>query len=564
MSEKIKALESGELDNIIPNNEELLNELKTLKTNQDVVHIASTISSIANVSIQAIEAFGILKGKDLQNASAALNALGNAAGAVANFYSGNYIGMVSNVINIFTGFGKPQESPEVQMLKQVMEQLGVMDTKLNHLIEVVHEIDRKLVELGKMIEALHIDMMRGFESTNVEIQQINDQLRDLTKIVWQNAIKEFSSCHQLDIEYNTNYSLGFTSYDDLVNFRESIMDSDFNPCMNAIKNTLSTNPLRNQQISSIMNIQWDDEGLNYLKNIWNPIFKIFKETYGESNQFQIQSLLYPVEFSHQQKDISSWMINEIINGSKEVPKILSTSTLQLNEDLLNPYSLIALANLYLKYDIFYEVSQRQDYVPHTIDNYLELQTTTRLIGQKDKLSNLLLAINSSIIQQSLLSGSTIEEHLYTALSNFNTNIRNQELLKLLENNAYLNRNLGIFILRREYLQKKENFSKWYKDEEVKKLEFSNNKIVISKESNGLINMEFKLLEDKNYVIKGLSWNDAISGRRYYPESLIQLKQLRNRIVEKLIDIEYKTNLVDSQNTTNLDFFNIQCLNYLSK
>ncbi len=563
LEKKIKQLENGDMNKFIQkqNREALISELKELKNDQDIITTATTISQVTEVTSQAIEAFGILKGKDAEKANEALTILGGAATAVAQFYTGDYIGMVSSVISIF-GSGKPKKSAEMQMLEQIYKKLEVMDQKLDYVIDVVESIDEKLIQIGTMIETLHKDMLKGFEASFDEFDKLNRQLEQINRLLYAEASKGFVNCGNLE-----NYEFVLNEYDDLREFFQLNTSGDCEKCFGAINEILGINILQLQgekngilQPHPLLELQYNgDENAGILDDIYTPLRELM-DFYINSNtrQMAYQDLLYPVNYVQDNSSLIGTLSYLKREGNKNVIDVLNASNLELGE-LLNANAVVIIGDLYMKYYPFFEADNggASKFEPMEFERFVKSSNIGRVRNHKKRIGNMLNALDNSIIQQSLISGHGLEEALYVLLDRYDVNhSQSPNCLKILNNNYFVQQNFAITRIHNDFSQRESVYNLWINDDSKRKLELFNNKISISKQENGKISFEFTYQREKSIIINDIDWERILTGQKLYPSVLVDLKTLKEKFLAMLVDIEYREEIHQGTDDNKLFFRNM--------
>ncbi len=565
LQDRLSDLKNGKMDKFITseNKSDLINDLETLKFNQDVIQVASSISEWSGVGIQAsqaLEAFGVLSQKDAANASEALGYLGNAANAVAGFYTGNYAGMVSSVISMF-GSGKPKKSPEMQMLEMINRKLDKIGADVKEIKSIVIGIDKKIVQLGSMIESLHSNMMAAFELSFKEFEYMKDVIEANNRLLVYIGADGFSNCSNLD-----KIKLDLDDYSSLKNFYERAEPGDCKKCFDAVKSILDQNLLLANDIEQnpLFILQYiNNVNIETIEKLYSPMKKILAHQYGNSNtQIIYQNLLYPPE-NTLDNALLSLRLNKLKRDKNDkILNVLSNSSLTLGDKLLNAYAIKEVGHLYKKYFVFIEISKGENYKPRELSDLLANPYPERMQNHKDRIKNYLSVLETAIIQQSLLSGLYLEGTFYNFLNSYNNENSFHELsIELLNSNEMARINFGLHILRREYLQKTEIFTEWFSNSESGDfLILSNKKNQMKKNEDESISLVYNFDDTTNseLTISSIPWSSILSGRRIYPSILMNLISLRETYINMLIDIEYRTN-VNSKNKNENVFFNYQIL-----
>jgi hypothetical protein len=184
-------------------------EVARLEQRSIVEHQLAMSNDVQNYLQQGREVLEIAKhlglpegALDVAGKAVAVSEVAN--GALKNFVSGNYIGAVASVFSLLGGGGP--DMAEIRH-RQIMGEFGIVNKRLDALLdgeqkilEVVADIDQKVVQLGQIIVAQHEEVMR-------QLAVIQGQVAWNTELLDQLLRRDLDSCKNfLAIRRRSDYS----------------------------------------------------------------------------------------------------------------------------------------------------------------------------------------------------------------------------------------------------------------------------------------------------------------------------------------------------------------------
>ena len=471
--QQITALDSGHFDHIFSPQQktEIRRDLAVAKTFQDI----GTALQVGGDVAGALEAAGILKGQDAVNVAVALEVVSSAVQIGAAFYTGNVAGGISGVMNLVRlGFGgKPQPSPEMQMLQR-------LDAKLDVLNQNIQVIDTKLTALmeftEKAFQQLSMDLANHHALVMREFDRIDWKLEHQTRVMNVLLRGDLEMCHRRGAAGNlpATFEEYRDRYDADANF---YLDS----CLRGLARVSGVNdPYAAVYYEKASGNVAQEVGrqLQYeIRTLYEPAKELFCRYFGlkedgsergwDANR-ALEACLHP---QHRPRVATLALgVSELVlpartqAGRSDIRTQLRAKSsgeavdprLALGE-MLSPLAVdsisAALLDLFPYFEIsttgasFRPVASAEEYLTQLSDN----TRRTRKLNVSRIMESSLRFVNYTLAQQVLLSGAPMLERMYHTLHGVGATDREKELvLQILQNNPIAAHNFGINLMQRVF------------------------------------------------------------------------------------------------------------------
>jgi len=334
LTEQIDGVENGKFDRLfikedgtpdVESKQKFLLDTKRMRTKVTVNKIASHVGDGLEVASQALTTFfpdadpGLVK---------AVNYGVVAANVMGSITSGNYAAAAMQVIGLFGG---QQESQEVTMLKQVLEEIDNLkqemhgrfdriDGKLN----LIHDdmilrfdaISNHLEIMHKDIVEMHIRSMQEIYLVQEELDYIKNEMQCLEGLAVDILNDDLNSCYgsskiiKLDLENQQ-----IKKYSD---YESIISDLNCGSCVLGIENFLN----KGARLSTAFNYRECNVGTqsNFKKSDVYSSLKLIWEKEFDSNEMNdaMLGLLYPTKFVSKGKSVYIKLLTEIPKENKKI------------------------------------------------------------------------------------------------------------------------------------------------------------------------------------------------------------------------------------------------------
>ncbi|WP_408028887.1 hypothetical protein [Tenacibaculum xiamenense] len=554
---QINSLEEGKLDKFlsVKKKSELLDKLKSVKRTQDFINVCNHISQGGEVANKLVSLFAKGEGaEDLQKGIAAITTAANISGSIA---SGNYYGAAMQALGLFDSNGP---SAEEQLLKQVLGKLEEIQSQLN-------QIEEKIDKLGEMVTNLHNDMMREFSSVHKKLDLLERQGYDNIRIALDILNKDLDYCSNIDLS-----NVRFLTFPN----KYKGYPVPYKKCIEGLSSTLLRDFFNKNDYSESLYLHYSDrDKKNQIDKIYKPSLTYFlQQTPNDYIDKSLISLIQETNFVNDYgKNYQSVLRLEDSLFQKKLK--LNGTLVKLDPKYLNKFALIQIAEYYLKLMPYYELVDANFNLFNKEEFIKEGGAPDNLEGIEKSLKTLVTVLNNSIVQQNLISGTSFLENIQSSIYTSGKSNDEKELaLDLLKQNQIISQNYATFILYRElnigkiisYTDKNNNttfnsISRWQDfqkkiNEARKGLDNTNNEIKIE---DVIYNPQYQLWLNKSNLILRLIYKDINgvlnsldipilhvknieNGRFIYPQEIPKLRSYREKVIEKIIEIEYFKNL----------------------
>lgn len=575
-SQKIKALESGQFDNIFKDKkekEDLISKLKNRETVETFVSVASTVSTISAETYNVLIDNNLLKGDDAKRVGNFMyyfqNSLNLGIGA-GKLYAGDASGFI-NILNGVSGFlgkaKKPVKSPEFKMLEEVYKTMSI---RFDNIEERLYKMNIKIDTLMKKVYEMNRSMMLSFQIMNNDLNYIKNRTDEIYNMERIELYKSYK-CRELEAaRQDRGYKLeNYSEYEKLYDPISDICDD----CLKSMQDFLSNiDDFGFFYFTSNLTPQTKFSGQYEKDYFFTPTKALFDEYYKSNHSLYLNSCKFPVSKINDMSLISSPILK------LNLPTIRSGFA---DEEYLSYVTIIEIASFYLTYGLFYEIKRNNNYRPLPLDTYLTKDTTfiaTRKVIQKRKLTKLYNLCDESITQQAITSGHLLMDPLFSILFDGKHNEKLEKLgMNALLTNKILAMNftsyllykkLRVFNLKGQTQDAIDNknfneFKKYYIDIlnkiDSNKLKAEEDLIKI----NSLVTLngndlkfiydktdkKLKLLISRSGIDVNLFVPDPnyiLENRMQYTESLLPLIVTRELVYDKLLDVDFTSTLKDIQ------------------
>ena len=559
LENQIKDLESGKLDLFISNKNEMLKDLKDLKFKKDIILISDTIAQVAQITSMALKTFDLLKGKDLERTSEALQYAEKIALAMSNYVACNYAGMVMNILSMFNIGRQAPKSPEVRLLEKVILHLEYIDKKLDF-------IDKKLTALGNLILETHKNVMHTFQSVFKELDLLGEKLDDITNITWDNLSSGYRNCSNIAL-HNFNPK----KYSDLIERYEYFRENNTFECVSALNKTVSRILLvDNTNFDDVLYVHMINAKNEYLrKYIFNPVYDFHNLTFGDDKLVLLATSLTDPLISKRSEALKG-IIRLMRNDSKAAKKIRNSTNIFKDDRMLSTTAVCHVAKYYLSLSVYLD-SGDIHFKPKPIEKILNRRSINFEI-KTNGLTVLLDILNATILQQMFISGVPLIDSLDATIKNKASQRAYDLAIMILENNptaalnfaiSQLYKNLNIaqtqwVVNPHDNFRREVSISKWsefisvYDKEKAKNRPtegenapfYPNSKdFQLKLHQNGDVIFEVNVFDKhgkKDHIIKipiviPQNIND---GRMIVSPHVEELRVLRERVSDQLTEIEF--------------------------
>lgn len=410
-------------------------ELSELQSTPTFTNAAQAVQ-FAETGIQGLAQLGILKGKDLENAAKFMfyaNAAIKVGSGIAGAMNGNPLGLVDALGAMGSLFGgKPQPSPEVQMLQEVLNQLSGIREDLARMETKIDKLNENLIKayeaLSAQIEALREETQAGFKKVTEEIKETRKILITLSDVVLK-----YNGCQLIDEVMQKSIDSGklntYSSWKKAFNDVSGISDCVQMPSMFAsdISNT----------ISICAKDAFSDHSFAKAER------KAFEEARG------LFLLLYDDEMAH----LLSIPVSKFSNIQKLafVEQNLPDES-GLEARYIYPPALHILTERFTRYEPFRVAFYGNSFMP--LDRYISKDgKTTDFDLSIEYTKNLIEATDKALRQQSVLSGNLLLHRMYSILF-YSTDSKSSDeskkkIIECLNTNPVLAYNFVRYVISRD-------------------------------------------------------------------------------------------------------------------
>ncbi|WP_138485401.1 hypothetical protein [Dyadobacter bucti] len=356
---------------------------------------------------------------------------------VASIFTGNPLGVLSIMSGIGSLFGgPPPESPELQLLKQLREEMQNAFKEVNQRLE---RIEQKLDDLITMVQIMYKDMMRSFQLINDKLEDIDwkiDRLMSLSQTTVQ-LLANVSDCRTLYATYLKTQKIKPDFFSKYSGF-DALHQADAGTCQKCLTGLKTHTNVGQDNLFSMDFTIPPTQLIPLVRERFGKTKDLFSKFYGKSPQ-AINGLYIPakrIEDSQQ-----AYLAVASISGLTDIDKAFDTF---YNYALLTEFTdwIIDLSPYFL-------ISTSADYKPLKLKEYFKVDDNVLLTKNSDlqtRLYLLLNYVNYGILQQSMLAGNEMMEDTYQVLFGYYPNDPGLQVAKLatevLKNNKLMAKNFS--------------------------------------------------------------------------------------------------------------------------
>ncbi|GAB5564254.1 MAG: hypothetical protein Wins2KO_13170 [Winogradskyella sp.] len=551
VNQQILAIERGMRgDPELPENKNLKIQLKAFRSKKmlaeelkSYVNGANTLMNIAN---NLGDEFGI-DSEFLKKANDLVDVGSTAINAYLSFSSGNVMGAISQVSNLFGS----KKDPATERHKQIMHRLKIIDGKLTHVLDN----QQTLIEKQQKIMQLQLDTIKaiGRIAQDIEIkhakvmEKLDNMHEDLIinrKILQEEAYKDLENLALFVRKYeDKNYK---KSNGKLVNYEDRIIHwRSYHPAfLNATEDLWRQ--LNPHKLGSFLKMEsYGKKGdFKYVARIVE-IYKSltsFVEIKKFSNEVMYSGLLATNHLHDLEKKTMSF------DNIEEIQVFKWESV----KDLISIFHLEIITDLLLKTHEYYMLADDIHTSKLLQIEELYMDNPYKTVGL-DLLNDLEKIISIAIIQENIISGDILLGLVYDELIKaLNTNQSEStiydEILDLLDSNKIFKENFTNFLLRQELKKTNTLFIQYemaltIKDPENSLLKsmFSHVKfktgIEYSKKKNAWFIRLPKDQDNQSILLFLPNFDKYENGKIKYRSEMERLHRLKNRVIDTILDYE---------------------------
>lgn len=498
---------------------------------------------------------------------------------VAELCSFNPIGL----INIFTGLsglfgGKPEPSPEMKMMQQMMT---YMQEQFKHLNEHLVYIEEQIANLTELVKSMYQDMMKSFKVVNDKLDLIEWETKTLYQMNQSLIFGKLGLCNNLEarrVSREGNVVRSLDTYEDVYSFyagnRANVVGCL--PILNQFSNDLMKDVFSFSFTGGSLSFTEGDARNAYLvdKDIFQPMKELFLSFHGNDCN-AINALGIP------SRSISENGQNYF--GISEIRNCLGANYTSTFSIYYNYAALSLISNLLIAYSNFYllEDETQPSYFPKTILGFLQLPSRSikdRFDNVRNNLEFMLTLVNRSIAQQSLISGNNVLTVAYNyILGSYNDSQPNstnviENAIYALENNKLFAKNFAgelIYSAINKHINsdkiRAKRFTDLYFTTGREKLDSLNKEFFIPMVKFDLDNVEKLVLRIKGrgreFIVPVPQPTFIIENEMAQSDGLYLLLAAKEKIIDKLIDLSFFTEFSPPQGLNVSDYkYLIQDLN----
>lgn len=543
--QKIAALRQGHFDNIFQTAEKnkLLNELNEIKTKETIISVSKTVESYAGIGYQALVQSGLLKGKDAQNVGKLLYGVSIVTG-IARVYAGDFSGFTSILSGIGGLFGKPQESAEVQMLRQMHQAMNERFDKIDANLAI---INTKIDTLTSMIYNMYKGLAFAMQYTSDQLDRMEWKINNMNSKATAFLYKDYQACKTLKDIWDRR-KITFTRYSDYqTNYNATCQKcleglNDFTIGKNLNYFTVSFNEqLKNERVVLMEVVQ-----------IYEPTKDLFKHFHSANLNEAMNGLMFPFKRT-----------NEVNRPLYVISRLKNLRTLD-NRDVLDSYysyeMIPEFTDMMLRFSPYFEAAgSNSNFAPMPVSQYL---TSNNANGVNQdllefRLLKLLDLTQFAISQQSLLAGNLMLDPMYSTLFGYSTDNTAINLsVKVLGNNKLLAANFASLLINKNIvIQDSARLMRLFDQNKANKQNIDTLNSLIRYddfrfEYNEQDKKFYLTFKRQNQDIKILCPNNLtiLENKMINTDAIFLLIKARDNINSRLIDLTFSSNVGTSEVT----------------
>lgn len=537
-----KIFESG--SQIYNSATELFGKIENLKNSNDFLGCMGEVISNAKNITASLKGLNFLSEKDAQNVGEYLNYASAAINIGSSIATGNFAGAFIQTFSLF-GSQKPQPSPELQMMKQLMNRIDALDEKLTIKLD---QIEAKIDKLTEITVTMYKDMMVGFQLLHEELKNINKKLEDLERL---NAIllqDNYKFCVGLENLRKKNNIESFTTY----NLMYEVFKNE-KTCKNCIED-LEKKLIDPSDLISFESVltpkkrEGEEQFAKYEREqIYEPVMELFNIRYNDhlrNKKRNIINLKYPSKYTTVLNPIYSFTLGYKINFEE-------INTDQILKRYYDYNFIKQISELVLMYFNLFLMHEKDTY-PVSLSTFLNFDYYTHnnnKINLESYLKTLITVTENSLIQQSLISGNVILELIYNIIVGEENNKEKQDLvIKILQFNNNISSNLVTKIINSD---KKRNIIDF-----IDQLKLARKKLEESNSSQSIIinvdDLKFEVKKENTFLViekpyktfnlQLPNYETIIDDQMLFTDGFYEMLDLKEKLRNKYLDLVFTENL----------------------
>ncbi|PHI18056.1 hypothetical protein CEQ90_19920 [Lewinellaceae bacterium SD302] len=586
LEKKLDGLKTGEFDRLFTNeggvvNEEekskLIRETEDLKLRSDINYVAQNVSEWGAVGSAALKTFfsDDVPEEIIETVDFAVQA----GTIVSAFASQNYAAGALQVIGLFGK--KSNRDPNTLLLKRLIKQVQQvrkeMHQRFNRLekkIDFVHEdlsqrldsISAYLVMMNKDIRFMHSQSMLELNIIQSDLQKIIKYIECNDRKIGELIRKDLFVCEgPYQYLVNSNQNDPPRGYSDFI---KKARISRCESCLNNLRNFLSS---FNYSTHVFDSERCDINLLNSTisqRDVYNNLLALWKTTWGESyeDMVLIETLFIPEKVSDNLRIFSLLRENRVgednyyETNNLIQSEILDNKTGKPNVLLKNVDIIERITNyLIVFYDYLLVQKERGDYL--AIEEIAEGKIYKEYSEYQARyLKYMLDIIDYSLMQQSLMSGHLSVPYFTGYLDSDDEGIANLAI-EVLENNPVLSRNLVNYWLSNNQNFRKNNSRYLLVDRKRLKVYIDN----FNGNKTAIVERDFRAPKPRKVVNIQLAYrsNSIDNSLFLFSPSYFKLKELRNDLNEKILEVNLMLGLTVENEPSKLSIEDFKLLNPLN-
>lgn len=362
----------------------------------------------------------------------------NVGRGVAELFAGNPMGVISIIGGLKSLFGgAPQESPEMQLLRQMMDYL---QHSFNAVFEHLEYIEKQLENLTILVQDMYRDMIRSFRAISEQLNRIERREQVLDTRTHQLLYAKLNLCQELEsvrLERKRRDSAFMTRYKD---YGVLYTAQECEPCLKALYTyTIRQNLQDYVAVSSTQEFNLSDIEVH---SIYNPTRDLFKRIYRDNLAVAMNALTVPTR----KLKATNQLFAELVQDSTVLLLPIPANSLDTYYD----YRMLeTLTHLLITYGCFAEIGD-QNFKPKKLEEYLgtdPAELDVKRIGLRNRLLAVLDLVEKALLQQNILSGNLLIESVYQILLGYNPHHHHVDsAVSVLQNNGLLAKNFASRLL----------------------------------------------------------------------------------------------------------------------
>lgn len=449
VSSKLDLLRSGLLDDsLLPDQkahvEDQLSALEAKKElENDINDFLDKTQHISNI----MQNVGLFDEKTAQKANELINIGATAMNAFAAYSSGNVLGAVSSISNLFGGGSK--SDPAAARHEQIMKKLGIIDKKIDDVLQNQRKLFEGQIQILKSLQSIsnQINELHGLEMEAISDLKTATLYNRLSNVRLHS--RDFEDLKSISVPFEKEKAKGkINSYADLQLFF-----------------TRGTNFRKNSEIlESFLNVYTDyfDEFI-LLKNyeyqgenedLINDISVLNKGYRSIINYIEYYGLISDLGDYSEIATSDLYILDKKEDIKKSAPYVDNKSWRLLRSGLVSTHKLAEIFNVLEQIHIFFPLVTSTP-IGDRLHSLKDLFNNNQLPSTEGKkyFEHFLELVNYTIIQENLLSGDFLLPHFYEVLFGESKLLEEveqyQAIIGVLNSNRLLKFNFSNYFVKRQ-------------------------------------------------------------------------------------------------------------------